>query len=363
MYINDTIDKLAIDFNEFVSHLDDKDAFEYVKKHSHTISNKDYPGVCNHFNRRRLYGQNLINEYLYPEFNDFVATRWKSRFVILDCQSTNVYVAFRIQDNIGIRRYGIPLYNMIMHCIADNRDVNLEEHVLTTLQGKYVFSCAMRYNTDEMKTFNYNFHIFKDDFVKMRSSKWRSSHGINKLSKILDVRYKSYDMMTDNEKYDMVAFGYDWEQRRMNVKYNINKNVENMMFRYPHQDNIYYIMIYIGNILISTMTVIVVNQTAFIATFRQISPYIDDIENDIITEHRQLLKSYLCDFSIWNADRICFDEYDCNMIHIGGVVIVNDNEEFRLKKHNLHGYKGRLFPHEGAYAKHYDESFQNGHPY
>lgn len=368
-YMIDTINRLSVDINVFMDEMRcSDDRIAYVKSHSHKISNSEYPGLCAYFNnlRYKFKGyENFWSDFGYSEFIDISGSAgYKSRFIIFRCCDVNVYTFIRLQDNIGLRKVHRTPYFAIYGLCAENGDENIERHVAEILSSEYEFHVELKIKTeyDNEPAFNNNYYMISDDFKDMQRSKWRSSHGINKLSDLITVQVKRYHELTDDDKRNIAELSKTWYSKRTILK-NLTAVRDIKMMEYSHQDTYLYILYYIGDSLVAHNILFMYDKFSYVCVLKTISVFgMEYLEDHFDSETSKLLHSYLLNFVIYKCAQISFCDFSHETMYIGGHTIRNDikvydadagREKFikNPSVHNLDGYKSRLFKRKIEYIK------------
>lgn len=358
----DLIKNIATPLDEFIENVKNSDdRIDYIKKHTYKVSNEKYPGLCDYFfdlNFKYHGIEGVFSPQTYPIYNDVIgATGYKTRFIIFDACGTYIYVMIRLQDNIGMRRYGISLYFTLYGICAFNGDLNAERYVAETLMNMYEFRSELRVMTkfDKSETlFNHNFYAIPQDFADMNRSKWRSSHGINKLNQIVDVRFKKRKELTDVERSDITNIQMEWHIRRTTNK-NLTNTADTKMLDYTNDEHMNYILYYIGDILVGFNVLLSYDKFSYIDVLKPISAFGYERVVEIIgDENAKLVHSYLLNYMIYKCDEFCFVNLNQESVFIGGIRIMK-SEYIPECGQDLTSYKQRLFKNSLKYYKYYND--------
>ena len=358
----DLIKNIATPLDEFIENVKNSDdRIDYIKKHTYKVSNEKYPGLCDFFFNLnfKYHGiEGAFTDQTYPIYNDVLGSAgYKTRFIVFDACGTYIYVMMKLQDNIGMRRYGIPLYYMLYGICSLNGDLNAERYVAETLMNMYEFRSELRLmtNFDKSETlFNYDFYAIPQDFADMNRSKWRSSHGINKLNQIVDVRFKKRKELTDTERSDITNLQAEWHIRRTTNK-NITNTADTKMLDYTNDEHMNFILYYIGETLVGYNVLLSYDKFSYIDILKPVSSFgYERVAEMFDDDTAKLIHSYLLNYMIYKCEELCFVTLKQDIVFIGGIIIMNSKNATESGQ-DLTSYKQRLFKNSLKYYKYYND--------
>jgi hypothetical protein len=262
-----------------------------------------------------------------PEYGES-SGNYRFRFVIIKVDGDYVLATFKILDP---RTSKIPNYFIISYpLISYNGNSDNEVKVLEAF--KLYSSCvkAVISFSNEGDFYNNNFYNMLKDFKEMDKSAWRSKKGINKLSKLIDFKTGSEDIVGFEEA--MVSLSTEWA--RIKKKKFSHKSDVNLIHMARKSDNIKVFSFWykgilvgfsIGVIMLEKYICLVTTKTISIGDYEYLSKYLGEEDESIVKSMNKHLGSYVQ----YEIHKWCLAENGLEAVYYYGDVRSKSLREFK----------------------------------
>jgi hypothetical protein len=171
-------------------------SYRWLFENSTHIDMKVYDILNDFFVRNEVAPDNMCLCNLDCVYGE-ASRNYRFRFIIVGVNDDYVLVPFKIVDprSAKIENY----FTISYHPLSYNKNTESIKEVLKVLSS-YECIHSIDIPSDEKGSIRNNYYNLPENYRDICRSKWKSKHGINKLSNIIDVDYHSESLIDIEDK-------------------------------------------------------------------------------------------------------------------------------------------------------------------